>query len=52
MSTSNSQKICAVVATMSFAISQVNSMPAARFFPYAAELMKANPPHVTDWSKK
>jgi hypothetical protein len=30
---------------------QVNSMPAAKIFPYAVELMKVNPPHVTDWSQ-
>jgi hypothetical protein len=29
---------------------QVNGMPADRYFAYAAELMKANPPHITDWS--
>jgi hypothetical protein len=29
---------------------QVNTMPAARYFSYGAELMKLNPPHVTDWS--
>ena len=29
-------------------LEQVNGMSAAKFFPYAAELMKANPPHVTD----
>jgi hypothetical protein len=29
---------------------QVNKMPAAAYFEYAAELMKTNPPHVTDWS--
>jgi hypothetical protein len=27
---------------------QVDTMPAARFFAYAAELLKVNPPHVTD----
>lgn len=27
---------------------QVNSMPASTFFKYAAEIMKANPPHITD----
>jgi hypothetical protein len=32
-------------------LDQVNSMPAAKFFSYAAELMKTNPPHVTDWSQ-
>lgn len=29
---------------------QVNTMPAAQYFTYAAELMKLNPPHITDWS--
>ncbi len=29
---------------------QVNTMPAAQYFNYGAELMKLNPPHVTDWS--
>ena len=29
---------------------QVNRMSAAAFFKYAAEVMKVNPPHVTDWS--
>ena len=27
---------------------QVDAMPASRFFAYAAELLKANPPHITD----
>jgi hypothetical protein len=27
---------------------QVDTMPAAKFFAYAAELLKVNPPHVTD----
>lgn len=31
-------------------LTQVNTMPAARYFSYAAELMKVNPPHMTDWS--
>lgn len=31
-------------------LDQVNKMPAAAYFTYAAELMKVNPPHVTDWS--
>jgi hypothetical protein len=31
-------------------LDQVNKMPAAAYFKYAAELMKLNPPHVTDWS--
>ena len=27
---------------------QVNAMPAKQYFTYSAELMKANPPHITD----
>jgi len=29
---------------------QVNTMPAARYFGMAAELMKVHPPHLSDWS--
>jgi hypothetical protein len=29
---------------------QVNTMPAAKYFSYSAEIMKLNPPHITDWS--
>lgn len=29
---------------------QVNTMSAAQYFSYGTELMKLNPPHVTDWS--
>jgi hypothetical protein len=29
---------------------QVNQMSAAAYFKYAAEVMKVNPPHITDWS--
>jgi len=31
-------------------LQQVNGMPADAYFKYAAELLKTNPPHVTDWS--
>src|SRR5262249_56105697 len=27
---------------------QVDTMPAGKFFAYAAELLKSNPPHITD----
>jgi hypothetical protein len=29
---------------------QVSAMPAEKFFSYAAQVMKTNPPHATDWS--
>lgn len=29
-------------------LEQVNAMPGAQYFAYAAELMKTNPPHITD----
>ena len=29
---------------------QVDRMPALDYFKYGAELMKVNPPHITDWS--
>lgn len=31
-------------------ITQINTMPAAQFFSYAADLMKMHAPHITDWS--
>ena len=30
---------------------QVTTMPPAKYFSYAAKLIKLNPPHVTDWSQ-
>ena len=44
------QKIDAAVDTKTEPLRQVNEMPALEYFKYAAELMKQNPPHVTDWS--
>ena len=32
-------------------LTQVNTMPAAKYFARAAELMKDNPPHASDWSQ-
>jgi hypothetical protein len=29
-------------------LDQVNKMPAGAYFKYAAELIKVNPPHLTD----
>lgn len=31
-------------------LDQVNKMPAAAYFKFGAEIMKLQPPHVTDWS--
>jgi hypothetical protein len=31
-------------------LDQVNHMPADEYFSYAAELLKVNAPHITDWS--
>ena len=31
-------------------LDQVNKMPAAAYFKYAAEIVKLQPPHLTDWS--
>lgn len=31
-------------------LDQINKMPAKIYFTYAAELLRLNPPHVTDWS--
>ena len=44
------QKIDPTVDTKTEPARQVNQMPAAEFFRYGVELMRKNPPHVTDWS--
>lgn len=31
-------------------LEQVNAMPGTKYFAFAAETMKVNPPHATDWS--
>lgn len=32
-------------------LEQVNNMPAKEYFTYAVQLMRVNPPHLTDWSQ-
>ena len=44
------QKIDPGIDTKTPPLLLVNKMAAADFFTYGAELMKVNPPHVTDWS--
>jgi hypothetical protein len=44
------QTIDAAVDTKTEPVRQLNRMPALEYFGYGAELMKRNPPHVTDWS--
>ncbi len=44
------QRIDPSVDTRTEPLRQVGGMPATQYFQYAAELMKANPPHETDWS--
>jgi hypothetical protein len=44
------QKIDPAIDTKTEPMRQVNNMPALEYFKYGAELMKQNPPHVTDWS--
>jgi hypothetical protein len=44
------QRIDPSVDTKTEPLRQVHGMPAPEYFQYGAELMKQNPPHVTDWS--
>jgi hypothetical protein len=44
------QKIDPTVDTKTEPLEQINKMPAVEYFRYGAELMKENPPHLTDWS--
>jgi len=44
------RKLDPAVDTKTDPLTQVNNMPAVAYFKYAAELMKVNPPHLTDWS--
>ena len=43
-------KIDPSVDTKTEPLSQINEMPAPKYFKYGAELMKQNRPHLTDWS--
>lgn len=45
-----SYQIDPTVDTKTEPLRQVNSMPPLQYFQYGAELMKHNPPHLTDWS--
>jgi hypothetical protein len=49
-SESMESKIDSSVDTKTSPLDQVNTMPAAKYFSYAAEIMKKNPPHLSDWS--
>ena len=44
------QKIDPSVDTTTEPLRQINAMSALDYFKYGTELMKQNPPHVTDWS--
>jgi hypothetical protein len=44
------QKIDPSADTKTEPLRQVKGMPAAEYFTHGAELMKQNPPHITDWS--
>jgi hypothetical protein len=44
------QQIDSTADTKTEPLKQVNAMPAPDYFKYGAELMKQNPPHLTDWS--
>jgi hypothetical protein len=44
------QKIDPSVDTKTEPLRQVNEMPTVEFFRYGAELMRRNPPHISDWS--